>query len=175
MGESFSDGVYHSSQSESIRIAPLGQSHEHKIPEILLTLHDMEGVFARFPPIQRKQNQESLAEGAGNSCRARVVDRRRMDRLSGGSCPSHQSWLPVSFVGDRPGPAGGLRFAAEPEPCLRDIRARLVSSPWVGAVRNDAGLTGTRFFCSPVFDDDRQVNLLLQSKEPVTYNPTIRS
>jgi hypothetical protein len=40
--------------------------------------------------------------------------------------PIKDSWLPVSF-GDRPGPAGGLRFAAgaEPEACLREIQARL--------------------------------------------------
>ena len=90
--------------------------------------------------------------------------------------PVEDGWLPVTG-GEQIGPSDALRFAAEakPEACPGMIRARLVSSPWVGAVRNDAGLTGTRFFCSPVFDDDRQVNLLLQSKEPVTYNPTIRS
>jgi hypothetical protein len=40
--------------------------------------------------------------------------------------PVKDSWLPVTF-GDRPGPAGGLRVAAEAEPdaCLREIQARL--------------------------------------------------
>ena len=40
--------------------------------------------------------------------------------------PVKGSWLPVNF-GDRPGPAGELRFAAddEPEKCLRKIQARL--------------------------------------------------
>jgi hypothetical protein len=40
--------------------------------------------------------------------------------------PVGDGWLPVTF-GDRPGPAGGLRFTAEAEPevCLREIRARL--------------------------------------------------
>jgi hypothetical protein len=40
--------------------------------------------------------------------------------------PVKDGWLPVSF-GDRPGPAGGLRFAADDEPavCLREIQARL--------------------------------------------------
>jgi hypothetical protein len=40
--------------------------------------------------------------------------------------PVNGSWLPVSF-GERPGPAGGLRFAAEDEldACLREIQARL--------------------------------------------------
>jgi hypothetical protein len=40
--------------------------------------------------------------------------------------PIEGGWLPVIF-GDRPGPAGGLRFAAESEPetCLREIQARL--------------------------------------------------
>ena len=40
--------------------------------------------------------------------------------------PIKDSWLPVSF-GDRSGPAGGLRFAAEDEPeaCLREVQARL--------------------------------------------------
>jgi hypothetical protein len=40
--------------------------------------------------------------------------------------PREGGWLPVSF-GDRPGPAGGLRFEAEAEPdvCLREIQARL--------------------------------------------------
>ena len=40
--------------------------------------------------------------------------------------PIKESWLPVNFEA-RPGPAGGLRFAAEDEPdvCLRDIQARL--------------------------------------------------
>ena len=40
--------------------------------------------------------------------------------------PVEDGWLPVSF-GDRPGPAGGLRFAAEDESdvCLREIQARL--------------------------------------------------
>jgi hypothetical protein len=40
--------------------------------------------------------------------------------------PLKNGWLPVT-VGDRPGPAGGLRFApeAEPDVCLREIRARL--------------------------------------------------
>jgi hypothetical protein len=40
--------------------------------------------------------------------------------------PIKHGWLPVSF-GERPGPAGGLRFAAEegPDACLREIQARL--------------------------------------------------
>ncbi len=40
--------------------------------------------------------------------------------------PLEDGWLPVT-LGDRPGPAGGLRFAAEAEPdaCLREIQARL--------------------------------------------------
>jgi hypothetical protein len=40
--------------------------------------------------------------------------------------PVEDGWLPVTF-GDRPGPSGGLRFAAEAEPavCLREIQARL--------------------------------------------------
>ena len=40
--------------------------------------------------------------------------------------PIENGWLPVSF-GDRPWPAGGLRFAAEAEPqtCIRKIRDRL--------------------------------------------------
>jgi hypothetical protein len=43
--------------------------------------------------------------------------------------PVEDGWLPVTF-GDRPGPAGGLRFAAqsEPEACLREIQARLQAS-----------------------------------------------
>ncbi len=40
--------------------------------------------------------------------------------------PVGDGWLPVTF-GDRPGPAGGLRFAAEAEAeaCLREVQARL--------------------------------------------------
>jgi hypothetical protein len=40
--------------------------------------------------------------------------------------PVEGGWLPVTF-GDGPGPAGGLRFAAEAEPgaCVREIQARL--------------------------------------------------
>ena len=40
--------------------------------------------------------------------------------------PVEGGWLPVTF-GDRPGPAGGLRVAAEADPyaCVRDIQARL--------------------------------------------------
>jgi hypothetical protein len=40
--------------------------------------------------------------------------------------PVKNGWLPVSF-GDRPGPASGLRFAAEDEPeaCLQEIQTRL--------------------------------------------------
>jgi hypothetical protein len=40
--------------------------------------------------------------------------------------PVEDGWLPVTF-GDRPGPAAGLRFDAEAEPdvCVREIRARL--------------------------------------------------
>ena len=40
--------------------------------------------------------------------------------------PVKDGWLPVTF-GDRPGPAGGLRFATEDEPdvCLREIQDRL--------------------------------------------------
>ena len=43
--------------------------------------------------------------------------------------PVEDGWLPVSF-GDRTGPAGGLRFAAEDEPdaCLREIQDRLQAS-----------------------------------------------
>jgi hypothetical protein len=43
--------------------------------------------------------------------------------------PVEDGWLPVTF-GDRPGPAGGLRFAAEAEPgaCLREVQARLRAS-----------------------------------------------
>jgi hypothetical protein len=38
-------------------------------------------------------------------------------------------WLPLTF-GDRPGPTGGLRFAAEAEPeaCVREIQSRLGAS-----------------------------------------------
>jgi hypothetical protein len=37
--------------------------------------------------------------------------------------PREEGWLPVTF-GERPGPTGGLRFAAkdEPDACLRDVR-----------------------------------------------------
>jgi hypothetical protein len=40
--------------------------------------------------------------------------------------PVKNGWLPMTF-GERPGPAGGLRFdaGAEPEACLREIQARL--------------------------------------------------
>jgi hypothetical protein len=40
--------------------------------------------------------------------------------------PIKDSWLPVTF-GERPGPSGSLRLAAEDEPdvCLREIQARL--------------------------------------------------
>jgi hypothetical protein len=40
--------------------------------------------------------------------------------------PFDDGWLPVIF-GDRPGPTGGLRFAAEdkPDTCIREIHARL--------------------------------------------------
>ena len=43
--------------------------------------------------------------------------------------PVEDGWLPVTF-GDRPGPSGGMRFAAEAEAeaCLREIRARLRTS-----------------------------------------------
>jgi hypothetical protein len=43
--------------------------------------------------------------------------------------PAADGWLPVTF-GDRPGPAGGLRFAAvtEPDTCLWEIQARLQAS-----------------------------------------------
>jgi hypothetical protein len=40
--------------------------------------------------------------------------------------PIEGGWLPVTF-GDRPGPASGLRFAAEAESeaCMREVQARL--------------------------------------------------
>jgi hypothetical protein len=40
--------------------------------------------------------------------------------------PIEDGWLPVTF-GERPGPAGGLRFKTDTEPdtCLREIGARL--------------------------------------------------
>ena len=43
--------------------------------------------------------------------------------------PVENGWLPVTF-GDRPGPTGGLRFAAatEPDVCLREIQPRLRNS-----------------------------------------------
>jgi hypothetical protein len=43
--------------------------------------------------------------------------------------PVKCGWLPVTF-GDRPGPAGGLHFAAEAEPNagLRENQARLRNS-----------------------------------------------
>ncbi len=43
--------------------------------------------------------------------------------------PMEDDWLPVS-LGDRPGPAGGLRFPAEAEPvaCLWGIRKQLRDS-----------------------------------------------
>jgi len=43
--------------------------------------------------------------------------------------PVEDGWLPVTF-GERPGPAGGLRFTLEAEPgaCVREIQARLRGS-----------------------------------------------
>ena len=43
--------------------------------------------------------------------------------------PQAEGWLAVT-LGERPGPASGLRFAtnAEPDTCLREIEARLRSS-----------------------------------------------
>ena len=40
--------------------------------------------------------------------------------------PKEDGWLSVN-LGDRPGPAGGLRITAEdaPDVCLREIQARL--------------------------------------------------
>jgi hypothetical protein len=40
--------------------------------------------------------------------------------------PVGDGWLPVTF-GDRPGPAGGLRFAADaaPDACLQEISIRM--------------------------------------------------
>jgi hypothetical protein len=40
--------------------------------------------------------------------------------------PIEDGWLPVTF-GERPGPAGVLRFAteAEPDACMREVQARL--------------------------------------------------
>ncbi|UCC86526.1 MAG: hypothetical protein JSV81_16995 [Anaerolineales bacterium] len=40
--------------------------------------------------------------------------------------PVENGWVPFTF-GERPGPPGGLRFAAEDEPdaCLREIQDRL--------------------------------------------------
>ena len=42
--------------------------------------------------------------------------------------PQAGGWLPVT-LGERPGPAGGLRFAADAEPddCVREVQARLHS------------------------------------------------
>jgi hypothetical protein len=43
--------------------------------------------------------------------------------------PTGAGWLSVNF-GDRSGPTGGLRFAAEAEPeaCIREIQSRLGAS-----------------------------------------------
>ena len=43
--------------------------------------------------------------------------------------PAESGWLPVT-LGDRPGPADGVRFAAvtELDTCLREIQTRLPTS-----------------------------------------------
>ena len=57
------------------------------------------------------------------------IDEEGTDYVVDLALPIEDSWLPVTF-GNRPGPAGGLSFAAEAEPdaCLREIQARLQAS-----------------------------------------------
>ena len=54
------------------------------------------------------------------------IDEQGMFYIVDLALPLKQGWLPVSF-GERPGPAGGLCFAAEDEldVCVREIQARL--------------------------------------------------
>jgi hypothetical protein len=67
------------------------------------------------------------AEGTGHTVeREWFVDETGIAYLEDLALPVEDGWLPVT-LGERPSPAGGLRFAAEDKPdvCLREIQARL--------------------------------------------------
>jgi hypothetical protein len=55
-----------------------------------------------------------------------LIDEEGIAYVADLALPAENGCLPVSF-GDRPGPAGDLRFAPEEEPdvCVREIQARL--------------------------------------------------
>jgi hypothetical protein len=122
----------------ALQLGPL----EHKLPPIVA--HRWRRVTFIVTSGDRfmnacKQNQRPFRGGAlsqssvgeaqrdGHSSRVGVLDRLREGCLSPGlALPVEDGWLSVTF-GDRPGPADGLRFAADAEPdvCLREIQARL--------------------------------------------------
>jgi hypothetical protein len=123
-----------------LQLGPL----EHKIPPVVsacwrrITFIATTGVrFMNAHEINELFEQESptgqlyvkLKEMSIPVEREWFIDEEGVTYVVDLALPVGNDWLPVTF-GDRPGPAGGLHFAAgaEPEACLREIQARLLPS-----------------------------------------------
>jgi hypothetical protein len=116
-----------------LQLGPL----EHKIPPIVsarwrrvtfivatggrfMNAHEINDLFEQESPVG--QLYMRLKELGIAVEREWWIDEQGIAYIVDLALPYENGWLPVSF-GDRPGPAGGLRFAAEegPDACLWDV------------------------------------------------------
>jgi hypothetical protein len=116
-------------------------SLEHKIPPIVanrwrrvtfivtsgdrfMNAHEINDLFEQESPVG--QLYVRLKEMGISVEREWWIDEAGTAYVVDLALPVGDGWLPVTF-GDRSGPTGGLHFAAEAEPeaCLREVKARL--------------------------------------------------
>jgi hypothetical protein len=121
----------------ALQLGPL----EHKLPPIVshhwrrvtfivtsgdrfMQAHEINDLFEQESPVgQLYVRLKELGIGVE---REWWIDEEGIAYVVDLALPIEDGWLPVNF-GYRPGPAGGLRFAAdaEPEACIREIQTRL--------------------------------------------------
>ena len=121
----------------ALQLGPL----EHKLPPIVanrwrrvtfivtsgdrfMNAHEINDLFEQESPVG--QLYMRLKELGIAVEREWFIDEEGIAYIVDLALPIGDDWLPVTF-GDRPCPAGGLRFAAEAETdaCLREVQARL--------------------------------------------------
>ena len=92
-----------------------------------MNAHEINDLFEQESPVG--QLYVRLKEMGIQAEREWWIDEEGIAYMVDLALPIEGGWLPVNF-GDRPGPADGLRLAAEAESetCLREIQARLQAS-----------------------------------------------